>query len=355
MTYIKNFFSGSRVLGDHEELKGLVGADQILQQLVNTKVVPGIAVAVQKKGEKLLQKGYGYSNLEDKIRVSPEKSIFRIASVSKPISAIALATMVQEGTIDLEASFYQYVPYFPKKQWDFTIRQLASHTAGIRGYKGMEYGLNIPYSIKEGISVFKEDDLLFKPGTDYHYNSYDWTLISLAMQEASGVPFEAYVKEKVLQPAGMMHTFAPNQLSEKDKRQLTTFYSKNRCGFRNSIPVENMYKLAGGGFLSTATDITSLGAYCLHKGFVLPKLQEQFLTAQHIQSKSTYYGLGWQVSRDAKGRSYYGHIGNGVGGYSNFFVYPEQEMVITILINCTDPKIQPQLDKVVSLLVDTAE
>ncbi|WP_198440154.1 serine hydrolase [Pareuzebyella sediminis] len=86
---------------------------------------------------------------------------------------------------------------------------MASHTAGIRGYRGFEYGLNKPYSIKESIEIFKDDDLLFKPGTAYFYSSFDWVFISLAMEEVLGSSFKEYVKIKVLEPLGMHRTFDP--------------------------------------------------------------------------------------------------------------------------------------------------
>ena len=73
----------------------------------------------------------------------------------------------------------------------------------------------------------------------------------------------------------------------------------------------------------------------------------QFLTAQQVDGNSTYYGLGWQVSEDAKGRKFFGHVGNGVGGYANFFVYPKEQLVFSIMINCTDPKIQEELDAII--------
>lgn len=76
----------------------------------------------------------------------------------------------------------------------------------------------------------------------------------------------------------------------------------------------------------------------------------ELLTSQVVAGKPTYYGLGFQVSRDARGRTYYGHIGNGVGGYSNFYVYPETNTVLAILINCTDPKVQPELDAIIENL-----
>lgn len=355
---ILNLSAFQRVLGQDEELKGLAKVDVLLSDLANEKKVPGISITVLKEGNILLQKGYGYADLENKTPVDPKKTIFRIASISKNIAATALAQMVAEGKIDLDASFYDYVPYFPKKKWDFTIRRLASHTAGIRGYRGTEYGLNEPYSIKDSIEIFKDDELLFEPGTDYLYNSYDWVLISLAMQEVSQIPFEKYVQKKVLQPLGMHNTLAPDCLVECSRDQhnsgekvVTTFYTKNRLGgFRESIPVNNFYKLAGGGYLSTSEDIAKLGQAYLKRKVLTEEMRSEFLTSQIVNENPTYYGLGWQVSEDEKGRHFYGHVGNGVGGYSNFFVYPNEQIVISILINCTDPKVQKELDEIVELL-----
>lgn len=366
--YLKNFFAKKRIIGDAIELEGLLKVDALLNALISDKKVPGLAISVLKNGETLLQKSYGYADLEKEIPINPTKTIMRIASVSKPIAATALVHMVADGLIDLDASFYKYVPYYPKKKYDFTIRQLASHTAGIRSYKGLEYGLNKPYSIKESIEIFKEDDLLFEPGTDYHYNSFDWVLISLAMQEVSGIAFEDYAQKKVLKPLKMTNTFAPFTVSlsgvenpiennkilstQTDVRErITKFYSKNRSGFREAIPVNNFYKLAGGGYLSTSEDIAKFGQAYLEENVLNKELCTQMFTSEIVNGTKTYYGLGWQVSEDKKGRSFYGHVGNGVGGYSNLFVYPEQQLVFAILVNCTSPKVQDILDEVIDTII----
>jgi CubicO group peptidase (beta-lactamase class C family) len=373
LKYLKDVFATNRIRGNTAELMGMAKADALLHELVNQKRVPGLAITVLKEGTTIFQRGYGFADLEQKKLVDPQQTIFRIASVSKPIAATALACMVQEGIIDLDASFYNYVPYYPKKRWDFTIRQLASHTAGIRGYQGKEYGLNKPYGIKESLDIFKEDKLLFQPGHGFLYNSFDWVLISLAMQEASGIPFEEYVKSKVLKPLGMQNTFAPLCHPERsrglsnttgdgdttalglsvgclDQTNVAVCYSKSLSGFKEAIPVNNFYKLAAGGYLSTSEDIAKFGQAYLNQKLLDQDIRSQFLSSQKINGKSTYYGLGWQVSEDAKGRKFYGHIGNGVGGYSNFFVYPEEQMVFSILINCTDPKIQEELDVIINEL-----
>jgi CubicO group peptidase (beta-lactamase class C family) len=311
--------------------------------LINNGSLPGLAVTVLKKGSKVFQKGYGYADMDQKMAVDPCKTLFRIASASKPIAAMALAKMVADKKIDLDTSFYHYVPYFPKKEYDFTIRQLASHTAGIRGYRGKEYALNKPYSIKESLQIFQDDPLEFPPGTDYLYTSFDWVLISLAMEEVSGMPFSAYVKKEVLDPLGMHSTNVEYPEASRSNKAIP--YTRRRSGFRLAIPVDNQYKLAGGGYLSTSEDLVKLGRSCLENTLFPYEIMAPFLTAQKINGQSTYYGLGWQVSEDLQGRSYVGHIGNGIGGYSNFLVYPKEEVVIALLINCTDPGIQTVLDK----------
>ncbi|WP_298506087.1 serine hydrolase domain-containing protein [uncultured Maribacter sp.] len=348
--YLKRIFLTKKIIGKDTSLQGLAQADELLQRLVSQKKIPGLAITVLEDGKTIFQKGYGYTSLETKKIIDPANTQFRIASVSKPIAAIALAHMVADGVIDLDASFFNYVPYYPQKEWDFTIRQLASHTAGIRGYKGIEYGLNKDYSIKESISIFKDDPLLFKPGTDYLYNSFDWVLVSLAMQEAGGLPFEEYVVEKVLQPLHLKNTVA--EVKGANYPNVTSFYSKNRLGFREAVPVNNYYKLAGGGFLSTAVDIANFGQAFLDKRVLQESILKQFITTEVINNKPTYYGLGWQVSQDKAGRDYFGHVGNGIGGYSNFYVYPNEQLVFSILVNCTNPKIQEELDEVISILMN---
>jgi len=358
-TYLKNLFTDQKDELGKTQLQGIEKTNDLLNALINKKKIPGLAITVLNKGELFFQKGYGYADLESMSPVDPKRTIFRVASVSKNIAATALAHMVKDGVIDLDASLYHYVPYFPKKKYDFTIRQLAGHTAGIRGYRGKEYGLNESYSIKDSLRIFKDDELLFKPGTNYHYNSFDWVLISLAMQEVSGVPFEEYVKEKVLKPLDLQNTYpefieSSNKLELKMNNELATFYSRKRMGFRKAIPVNNQFKLAGGGYVSTSDDIAKFGQTYLNNEVLDKTVISEFLTSENINGNPTYYGLGWQVSEDKKGRAFYGHVGNGVGGYSNFFIYPKEQMVFSILVNCTNPRIQDILDNSIDIIISNS-
>ncbi len=319
---------------------GLGSLDALLAALCREGRVPGLAIRVTAGETCLFEKGYGMSDLQARIPVDPANTVFRVASVSKPITATALACLVSEGALELDDPLSRYVPEFPEH--GITLRQLAAHTAGIRSYRGKEYALNRPYGIADSLELFSNDPLLFEPGTGYHYNSYDYVLLSLAMERASGRPFEELVREKVLDPLGMHRTMAevPGQAVPGQ----AVFYSRTRGGFRVASEVDNRYKLAGGGYLSTVGDLSRLGRACLKGEPCGKEALKAVLSPQTAAGQPTWYGLGWQVSKDAAGRPYFGHIGNGVGAYSNFFVYPEQGVVIGLLINCTDPKVQPVLD-----------
>jgi len=335
-------------------MQGLSAADFILQDLVLQGEVPGLAVTILRKGKTLMQKGYGLSSIEQNTPVDSIGTLFRVASISKCITALAFGKMVEDGVLHWDDSFYQHVPYYPKKSNDFTLRQLASHTAGIRGYRGKEYALNQSYSIRESLAVFRDDALVFEPGKGYLYNSYDFVLLALAMQEASKIPFETYVKQNILLPLGMKATLFPGELSmglnTPGEIQMAEFYTKNRKGFRKAVTVNNFYKLAGGGYLATCGDIAEMGQAILDGALLKKETYDELLRAQTINGGSTCYGLGFQVSQDAHGRSFWGHIGSSVGAYTNFFVYPKEQLVISVLMNCTDPKVQHHLDKAIETL-----
>ncbi|MCR9229352.1 MAG: beta-lactamase family protein [Flavobacteriaceae bacterium] len=353
LAHIRNLFSPFPKVKPIEGLAGLEKADVLFHNLIAEKRVPGLAVVILDKGNMVLRKGYGFADLENRKTIDPMKTIFRIASISKCITGLALGKMMEDGILDLDESIYTYVPYFPKKKYDFTLRQLAGHTAGIRGYRGKEYALNQDYSIKDGIGIFKNDPLFFEPGTGYLYNSFDFALLSLAMQEATGTPFQDYVKENILIPLGLKNTLSPDELENGSSPEVfkTQYYTKRSLCFTEAVQVNNTYKLAGGGYLSTCEDVAKLGQAILEGKLLKEATYGQLLTSQVIEDKPTYYGLGFQVSQDSKGRRFVGHVGNSVGAYTNLFVYPEQEKVFTVLINCTDPKVQPVLDEAIDAIL----
>lgn len=336
-SFINNLFGQKKV--------GFTKADEILQKLVRQKKIPGMAVTITKNGEIKWSKGYGYADIKRKISVNPKTTIFRVGSVSKPIAATGLAKMVEKNQINLNDTIYKYVPNFPKKQYSFTLKQLGGHLAGIRNYKGNEFMNKEHLSIREGVALFENDPLLFEPGNDYLYTSYSWNLLSLAMQEAVHKPFEKIIEEEVLRPLKLTNTLPDTTAVFNGK---AVFYRKKRKRkFVEVSLVDNFFKLAGGGYLSTSEDVAKLGNAYLNDDFLSKELKEKFVTSQTINNKPTYYGIGWQASFDHKNRAYFGHVGNGLGGYGIFYVYPKEQVVITMLMNCSNPNQDKKLHQVI--------
>lgn len=331
----------------------VVEIKRLLSDLVENNNLPGIAVSVFKNNAVIIQEGFGYARLEEKVAMDPVSTLTRAASASKPIAAMALGKLVASGQMAWDESFYSYVPYFPKKSYDFSLRQLASHTAGIRAYKGKEFALNKSFSIRDGLTVFQDDPLLFKPGTSYAYTSFDWVMLSLAVEEVTGVPFAEFVEQEVLRPIGLSKTRP--EVPGDTHANVARFYTKNRSGFRKAVPVDNRYKLAGGGYLTTANELARFGQACLDYRILDRSIMAEIWKPQLIDQTNTYYGLGWEVSEDDLGRPYFGHRGNSVGAYTNFYLYPGQDVVFVALINCTDPGVQPVLDQVRNLILSENE
>ncbi len=327
---------------------GLELADALLSDLIAREKVPGLSIKALLKGKEWFSGGYGYADLGEQTGVDPEASIFRIASISKPITSCALASLVSDGILDLQEDIRVFVPEFPVSHGRVTLEQLASHTAGIRSYKGKEFALNKPMSISDSLELFIRDPLEFTPGKGYNYTSFDFVLLALAMERAVGKPFHELVLERVLDPLQMEATVVENPGAPLADQ--VTFYSRTPRGFRESVPVDTRFKLAGGGYLSTVSDVCRLGLGCLD-GRAIPKvLESDFLTTMEVDGTSTFYGLGWEVSSDAKGRNFYGHTGNAIGAYSNFKVFPKEQLVLGILINASVPEVQPILDAVIEAL-----
>ena len=328
-------------------------AEKILYYLIQEEIIPGASVTVTKRGNIIWQGGYGYADLNKKTPIDAKTTIFRVASISKAITGVLLARLQEQKKFDWNTSLYEYVPNFPPKPFDFNIKQLAGHLAGIRTYKANEYTLNKNYSIEEGIGLFKDDILQAAPGTKFLYSSFGFNLISLAIEKCLNQPFEVIAKEEVFKPLNMWRTFPDRGKIITDE---ATPYTRTKKKLDKATNVNNYFKLAGGGFLSTSHDIAKMGTAIQQHNFLSQPIENEMLKKQcTIDDEEISYGIGWQNQRDWNGRDYYGHTGMGVGGYGWLSVYPREEVVVVLLFNVTDPQINIYLQRLVDFILEGAE
>jgi len=295
------------------------------------RTLPGMALAVSVDGETVWSEGFGYADLEGRVHVTPETR-FRIASISKPMTSVAIAQLVEARRLDVDRPVQTYVPAFPEKRWTVTTRQLGAHLGGIRHYRDQEYLMARRFaSVGDALTVFAADTLLHAPGTAYQYSSYGWNLISAIVEGASGEPFLAYMDRHVFGTMGMTDTVADWTDSLIVNRARP--YVGTPGAFLNAPYVDNSVKWAGGGFLSTPEDLLKLGAYVLSDTLGARSRTLLFTEQETTQGEGVEYGFGWVLREDADGRPTIGHSGGAVGGTSLLLVVPETRVVIVAATN----------------------
>lgn len=295
--------------------------------------IPGMSVSVAVHGKIVWSQGFGFADVENRTMVTPLTK-FRIGSVSKTLTASALALLYEQGKLDLDAPVQTYVPAFPTKRWPISTRQVAGHLAGIRHYRNLEFLMAKKFdSVTESLEIFKDDTLLFEPETAYSYSSYGWNLISAVVEGASGQDFLPFMYENVFWPLGMFETVADHNDSLIAYR--SDFYQRDEKGNLQNAPyVDNSYKWAGGGFLATTRDLVRFGSAHMQGGFLKQQTLDLFQTPMHTKNgKNTHYGFGWVSRTDEAGRHWVGHSGGSVGGTAFLIIYPESGVVVGILSN----------------------
>ena len=304
-------------------------ARKLAKRFLRKQGIPGMAISVSKKGELIWSEGFGVAKRKPKVKIKPNETLFRIASISKSITALTLAKLLDDNLIDLDTSIYTYLPDYPKKNHVFTIKELGGHLAGIRHYKGNEYTLNKKISITEGVNLFKDDPLLFEPSTRFFYNTFGYVLLSEIMQKASKQDFNTLVKTSIFKPLNMLNTML--DASDIDIPNRTNFYKRKR---KKSTPVANEYKVAGGGFLSTSDDLIKFGQEIISPAIVSKNSLRKITTSQKLKSGNlTGYGIGFSIDHTKKGTSKIYHTGGGVGASTILMVFPEDDIVISVLTN----------------------
>ncbi len=190
--------------------------ENAISHFMTEQKIPGLSVAIVEDGKLEWSAGFGTADLENSVPATSE-TLYRLASVSKPITATAALLLWQQGKLDLDAPVQKYCPGFPPKEAPITTRQLLGHLSGIRFYKSFsqddpEYGntRHFEETIQSGFNFFKDDPLLATPGTEFHYSTQDFTVVGCAVEGASGRPYVDYVRENILRPADMTHTVPDN-------------------------------------------------------------------------------------------------------------------------------------------------
>ncbi|OIQ39141.1 MAG: hypothetical protein BM563_04840 [Bacteroidetes bacterium MedPE-SWsnd-G1] len=325
-------------------------AQKIANDFLVEEQIPGMAISVSKGGKLIWTEGFGFMDVENNIKVDPPTTQFRIASISKTLTAMGMGVLADDNKLDFDASLYTYVPDFPKKKYDFTLRQTAGHVAGIRHYNGNEFQLNKKMNIVEGLAIFKDDPLLFEPGSKYKYSTYGWNLLSVVVQNAANQEFNQFMQKKVFKPLKMKSTEVG--ISDMDIPNRTKFYIKRGGKAIIAPQVNNEFKVAGGGFISTSEDLAKFGEEFINPELVSKSTIKDLTTSlKTSDGKSTNYGVGIRVNTVGENTLRYSHSGGGMGASTFIAIYPEKDMVICVLTNLSGANVRKLVGELEGMFV----
>lgn len=274
--------------------------DEAAESEMERQQIVGFAVGIIQENQITYLKGYGWEDREKRVPVT-RKTMFRWASISKSLTALAAMQLWEKGQLKLDGDVRQYVPEFPDKGHKITPRQLLSHQGGIVHYTNGPVVVTLhPYkkpnpfeSVLLALDTFKESPLVNLPGQKYSYTTHGFILLSAAVERAGKEKFAHQIRDRIVKPL-RMETLQPDyQWVEIPNR--TIGYRKRQEKIVVSSNTDVSWKLAGGGYISNIDDLTKLGEGLLNGKLVEPATLKLMWTPRKTSTgEQTSYGLGFR-------------------------------------------------------------
>jgi CubicO group peptidase (beta-lactamase class C family) len=295
--------------------------------------VPGAAVVVINSGRVAFMRGYGLADLETKSPVT-ERTNFRLASLTKAFTAMAVMLLVDDGSLRLDDRVLDILSDFPAYGRDIRLRHLLSHTSGLRAYEDF-----VPDSSTRQIKdrdvlalLRRTDALMFPPGSAFRYGDSGYAILALVVETVSGQSFARFLHDRIFAPLGMTSTIAwePGGPAVPNR---ALGYAATRSGFGLSDHSNTSAVLGDGGIYSSARDLVAWDRALDDHTLIDARAQRLAWTpAALADGRKAHYGFGWFIGRDPIG-SFVFHRGD-TSGFSNFIVkYPDRKLTVVVLTN----------------------
>lgn len=313
--------------------------------------IPGLSCAIGLRGEILYRAGFGLADIENDVPATPQ-TVYRLASISKPITAVLALQMAERGELDLDAPVHTLVPQWPEKAWPISTRQLLAHLGGVRHYQGETESTEHYARQTDSLPRFAADPLLHEPGTKYHYSTYGYNLVAAVVEARTGKSFAAVLRERIAEPAK-----APT-LQDDDSRRLirgrAQGYVRQAEVTQNSQLMDSSYKLGGGGLCASAEDLVRFSQALLDGRLLNDASRTAMWTRQRTTGGDEVdYGLGCRPSR-RDGRLVIEHSGAQARVSTMWYMLPESQVVVVLLCNLERVRLQPLAQQIAAMVAPAA-
>jgi D-alanyl-D-alanine carboxypeptidase len=304
--------------------------DEFIQKQLETQKVAGASVAVLRDGKILTAKGYGFENIENKTPASAE-TVYEIASLTKQFTAAGIMLLAEDGKIKIDAPISEYLENMPEKWRSVTVRQLLTHTSGIKNYTASTaFNPAQDYKRDEIIKLVADDAFDFEPGASWNYSNTNYFLLGLMIEKVSGENYAGFMQKKIFAPLGMKNT-GFNNLDAINHRAVG--YSL-KDGELQKVGINNPNQaFSAGAIVSTVTDLAKWDAALMGENLLKKtSLAESWTPVKLSNGKAANYGFGWGVSK-YRGLDFVGHSGAINGFSSNITRFTNDKLTVIVLTN----------------------
>jgi len=323
--------------------------DMKIEVLMKELRVPGLSAAIVVDHKIGYERGYGLADVENEVPAT-EQTMYRLASISKMLTAVAVMQLVEDGSLDLAAPIQTYVPDFPEKQAPITCELLLKHQSGIRHYGSRDEvrsAVSYPH-VRDSFAIFQNDPLLFTPGEKYSYTTYGYNVLGAAIEGASGQDYVEYVQQHVFQPAGMT-TIRPDSPAKIIPHRAAG-YRKSGPMIVNDYMVDVSNKIPGGGWCSTPADLARFAiALCQDRLVSSETLKTMWTPRQTSKGEQTEAGYGCFI-RTIDGDRHISHSG-GQPKVSTYLVFsPAKKTAVVLMCNMSGTRLQPLAEELMKAI-----
>ncbi|MEZ4869518.1 MAG: serine hydrolase [Caldilineaceae bacterium] len=318
-------------------------ADQIDQMLAAVFPAdgPGAAVLVLRDGEVILRKGYGLANVELGVPIAPEM-VFRLGSVAKQFTAMAILMLVEEGKLALDDDITTYLPDYPTQGQTITVEHLLTHTGGVKDLEFLPARLAVERSdlaVEELIALFKDEPLDFAPGTAWSYSNSGYILLGAIIEQVSGMSYADFIQQRIFTPLGMTHSYYDDPTLVIPGR--VAGYTRTSDGYANAAYMSMTQPYAAGALASSVDDLAKWDAALYTSKLIKQStLRRMFKSVVLTNGQTPGYGYGWGVGTYA-GHPIQDHNGGINGFYTEVMRLSADKVYIAILSNLENPSVAP--------------
>lgn len=295
---------------------------------------PGGVVLVKRGEEVLLRRGYGLADLENQLPMSAD-AVFPLASTTKQFTSMAVLKLVEAGKLTLDQSIGELDPTLPRTIAAVSVRQLLTHTSGIKNISSIEESRAARRNeadAKSLIGFFAELPLEFPPGSQFRYSNSNYIVLTRLIEVLSAQSYADYLGTTILEPLGMTHTRYGSHLALIPGRA-SGYQQDNNGAWLNAEFISMSQPQGAGGLVSNVDDLARWDAALSDGKLVDPKLLAQAFQPVKLTDSSTQpYGFGWVIS-EVQGRPSVEHGGFINGFNSQILRLPQQQILVTVLTN----------------------